>query len=297
MSSPISTDVVGWTWDQQSVWSRTADQLKASLSRARAVALALTIAVAAFVTAADQFADASTVIARVSAGMGTFCALGVALIQARVGPGRVEASMRTRSVSESLKAEVYKYLAGVAPYRGADRDAVFRRRRDEVLGDAGDLVIHTSGVEPARRPLPAVHDVASYATERVKAQAEKYYRPRGAEMKARAENYRRLEIGLAAAAAVLSAIAAGSSVKGWAAWAAVITTIAAAVVAHSAMQRYNALAVEYSRTAAELERLLADSPVDTADPAAADAFVATAEKTISQQNEAWMAKGMQAAGA
>ena len=49
------------------------------------------------------------------------------------------------------------------------------------------------------------------------------------------------------------------------AWVAVVTTVAAAVTAHAAAQRYEFLLIEYLRTAAELRRLL-DNSAELTDP-------------------------------
>ena len=66
----------------------------------------------------------------------------------------VHAWTRLRSVSEALKADTYRYLAGVAPFGGADRDAVLLGRFDALMDDAGDLVGRTLDAPPADRPLP-----------------------------------------------------------------------------------------------------------------------------------------------
>jgi hypothetical protein len=142
--------------------------------------------------------------------------------------------------------------------------------------------------------LPSVNDVDSYSMVRVRGQIDGHYRRKSGEMNRRAQWFRGIEIGLAVIAALLSATAAVSGQQGWSAWLPVVTTISAAVAAEAAVQRYSALAVEYARTYAELERLLRDR----AEPATADAddaFVHDAERVISLQNEAWMARGMAAA--
>jgi hypothetical protein len=48
--------------------------------------------------------------------------------------------------------------------------------------------------------------------------------------------------------------------------------------------------LEFSRTAAELERLLARHAVGEQSPETDDAFVRRCEHVISTQNEAWMTK-------
>ena len=294
MSSANQSDLLTWAWNQQSIWSRAADRLKRNLVRVRTTALLLTIAAAMFATAAAQITDLSSTAGKILSWLATVCASLVAPMQALTRPERVHDWMRARSVSEVLKAETYTFLAGVAPYRGDDRQSVFRKKVDCVLADAADLQAKTIGVEPVQRELPSVNDVDSYSMVRVREQIDGYYRRKSGEMNRRAQGFRGIEIGLAVIAALLSATAAVSGQQGWSAWLPVVTTITAAVAAEAAVQRYNALAVEYARTYAELERLLRDR----AEPATAeadDAFVHDAERVISLQNEAWMARGLAAA--
>ena len=255
----------------------------------------LTIATAVFATAAAQITDLSSTAGKILSWLATVCASVVALMQGFTRPQRVHTWMRARSVSEALKAETYTFLAGVAPYRGEDQQRVFRKKVDGVLADAEDLQAKTIGLESAQRGLPSVSDVDSYCTVRVRGQIDGYYRRKSGQMNRRAQWFRGIEIGLAVIAALLSATAAVSGQPGWSAWLPVVTTITAAVAAEAAVQRYSALAVEYARTNAELERLLRDR----AKPATAeadDAFVREAERVISLQNEAWMARGIAAAG-
>jgi SMODS and SLOG-associating 2TM effector domain 1/Protein of unknown function (DUF4231) len=296
MNSANESDLLSWAWDRQSIWSQAADRLKRYLFWSRTAALLLTIAAAVFVTAAAQLADLSSAAGKVLSWLAAVCASLVALMQASARPERVREWMRTRSVSEALKAETYTFLAGVSPYRGADRQSIFRKNLDTVLEDAADLEGKTIGIEPVQRAIPSVSDVDSYSTVRVQGQVSRYYRPKSVAMNRRAQLFRAIETGLAVAAALLSATAAVSGHEGWAAWLPVITTITAAVAAEAAVQRYSALAAEYARTYAELERLLRDRHGAVSGSATADdAFVHDAERVISLQNEAWMARGVAAA--
>ena len=290
MGSADDTSLVRWAWDQQSIWSKAADRLRKNLHWARVTALVLTAAAAVLVTAAAQATSLSDTPKSVLTWATFTCASLAALSQALIRPGKVHERMRTRSVSESLKSILYGYLAGVSPYRGADRDDVFRQKIDAVLRDAADLSDRIIGVKAASRDLPRVHDVDSYISARVEGQIRQYYQPKSVAMLRNARFFRVTETALAVAAAGLSA-AAGVSGKGWVAWLPVITTISAALAAEAAFQRYSVLAVEYARTSAELERLLRDRRSATHDAAADDAFVTAAERVISQQNEAWMARG------
>lgn len=296
------SDHVTWAWEAQSVWSQAADKLKHSLLRARNVSLALTIAAAVLAALAAQAgkywgtnssepATALSVVAAVSMGL-------VTLLQMATRRVRVECWTRSRSVSEALKADIYTFLAGVAPYRGGDADAQFRTNVERILADADDISDITVGLAARHRELPAVNSVESYIEHRVQRQIDAYYRPKSELMKRRAGQYRFIEIALAVVAVCLSAGAAG-----WlpqlAAWTSVLTTIVAATTAHAAVQRYDALALEYTRTYKQLERLLRDREGGSGQASqgraeADDKFVGAAEGILAAQNQAWMARNVAA---
>jgi hypothetical protein len=283
--------VAEWAWKRQSVWSQTANRLKRSLDRARGTALSLTIAGAVLATLATQVAALSSVAGRALA-LGAAIAVGlVPLVRRRVGRTAVQDWTRARSVSEALKSDVFTFLAGAAPYRKGDREHELQGRTDALLRDAGDLLHHTTGIEPVQRELPPVHDVHSYSTERLTQQIDRFYRPKAEQLGRRLSLVRRAEFALGALAVVLAAVAATLQQSSAAAWIAVVTTVTAALTAHAAAGRYEYQMIEYLRTAAELERLRAlrarfvERGIEGEDD-----FVRQSEHVISIQNEAWMAK-------
>jgi hypothetical protein len=280
-----------WAWRQQSVWSQTANRLKRSLDLWRGAALWATIAGAVLATLAIEVATLSGPAGRVLA-LAAAVAVGLVPLLRRPAGGRVVRDWtRARSVSEALKSEVYTFLAGVTPYRGADRGQRFQERLDALLRDVGDLVHHTAGIQPLARELPAVHDVDSYIEGRLVAQVDGYYRPRATRLAGRLRLVRVAEFSLGGLAVVFGALAATLQVAGAVAWIGVVTTVSAAMTAHAAASRYEFELIEYLRTAAELERIRG---LRTRSPAGGagddDELVQRSEHVISIQNEAWMAK-------
>jgi hypothetical protein len=184
----------------------------------------------------------------------------------------------------------------VAPYRGADRVDLFQQNVNQVLEDADDLTPSTIGLPPKPRDLPAVKDLPTYISARVQQQIDAYYRPQSQAMKRRADRYRFAERALAILALLLSFATTVTGWQGFAAWSPVITTVVAAVAAHTAVHRYDALALEYARTYQQLERLMLNRSGVRVDAQLAekadDDFVAAAETVISIQNEAWMSRNI-----
>jgi hypothetical protein len=294
-----ATDRLAWAWAKQSVWSQTANKLKRPLFLARTTSLWLTIAAAVLATVAVQIASLSDLAARILAAVAALAMGLVALLQKATNHDRVQDWTRARSVSEALKAEVFTFLAGVAPYRGADRTDRFLQNMDQVLAFADDLSPSTIGVQPKKRDLPAVRDVPTYVSDRVQRQIDTYYRPQSAAMKRHADLCRFVERALAVLALLLSFATTITGWQGFTAWSPVITTVVAAVAAHAAVHRFDALALEYARTYEQLERLMlkrTDARTDTMNEKADDDFVAAAEGVISIQNEAWMSRNLSAAG-
>ena len=239
-----AASVAEWVWRQQSIWSQTANRLKADLTRSRAVALALTIAGAVLATLGSQVATVST-----PAGKALLWAAAVAVgfvpvIRPRFGRQAVELWARARSASESLKEQVYTYLAAVSPYRGADRDQQLREHAERRFGCRGQTYCPAPSASSQRHGrCLRVDDVDSYVAIRVTGQIQGYYRGQADQLRDRLRWLRGAELVLAVAAVVLSATAGSVGVKGAAAWVPVITTISAALIAHVAAARYEFLLI------------------------------------------------------
>jgi hypothetical protein len=276
-------------WDQQSIWSQTANRMKASIDRARSAGLMLTVGGAILATLAAQLPDGKrTLTAALAVTAAVFVGL-VPVLRPRYSGRALRDWTRARSVSEALKSEIYLYLAGAGDYRGADRDYRFKARTDKAQQQAADLLQHTVDLAPVQRRLPDVCDYSSYLKVRVGGQVDDYYRPRARRLGARLRQFRRVEVGLAVTGVVLGALAASFAQWNVSAWIAVVTTISGAVAAHVGATRYEYQLIEYLRTADELNRLRRDAAATTS-PTEVDQLILQSERVISIQNEGWMAK-------
>lgn len=284
-------------WQRQAAWSRAAAEAKRAITRARLTVAALTAAAAVCGTLANQLGQAQRGAGRALAIAAAAALLLVPVAARWAGRDAVHAWTRLRSVSEALKADAYRYLAGVAPFGGADRDAVLLGRLDALMGDAGDLVGRTLDAAPAARPLPAVSDVATYLTERLQRQVDGYYLPRARRMGRVAQRIRYVATALTVAAAGVSAtVGVLGDNLGLTAWIGVAATVTTALVGYGAAQQYEHHQIEYAGTADQLTRLrlCREAGQGWTDD---DAFVAEAEQIISLSNEGWMARVIEQDGA
>jgi hypothetical protein len=288
MATPVIS-VVEWAWQRQSVWSQTANGLKAGPARLRMVRLGLTAAAAALALAGSQVKPVSFPASLALAVTAAVALAAAGLLRGRASAEQVRRWTRARSVSEAMKAEIYLFLSRSGPYDVAERDHRLEAEVQRLEREAGDLQRYTDGVRPVSRPLPPVRDVDSYLEIRVReSQLNGYYAPKAGLMRQRLRLLKVLEVTLALIAAGLAATAAAS--PGVGAWAAVATTVGGAVAAYIAAERYEFLWVEYSRTASELRRLLDRRTAADGRPLSDPELVAECEQVISVQNQAWMAK-------
>lgn len=280
---------VEWAWQRQSVWSQTAGRLKTGPSRLRTALLALTVVAAALALAGSQLKGASLPASVTLTVTAAVALAAVGLLRSRTNVEQVRRWTRARSVSEAIKTEVFLFLTQSGRYAGADRETKLEAEIQRLEREAADLHRYTSGIQPRKRSLPAIHDVDTYLDVRVReSQLENYYEPNAAKLRRRIGQLKAVEVTLALVAAGLAAVAAISPSVG--AWAAVVTTAGGAVTAYIAAQRYEFLWIEYSRTTSELRRLLERRTAADGTALSGPELVAACEEVISVQNQAWMAK-------
>lgn len=279
-----------WAWQRQSVWSQTANALKARPQRLWAFRLALTVAAAALALAGSQVkvVNRPTSVALAVAAAAAMAAVG--LMRSRQDVEQVRRWTRARSVSEAIKTEVFRFLTRSGPYAMAsDPEAELEAEVQRFERDAGDLLRYTQGFKSVSRSLPAVHDLESYLDVRVRrSQLRGYYEPKALQLRKRLQIAKIAEVALALVAAMLAALATVSA--NVSAWTAVATTGVGAISAYIASQRYEFLWIEYSRTANELRRLLDRRTSADGTPLTGSDLVGECEQVISIQNQAWMAK-------
>lgn len=290
-----NSDQLVWLARQQRLWSLAAGSRKQRLQRWRSIALALVVAGAVLAALAAQVRGTSEGLAR---ALGVVAAVAVAIVPVirakRVDLTATREWTRARAVSEALKSELYRYLAGVGDYAKADRDARLRSTGQDVLHEARDVahVVVEVDVEPNPR-IPPVSDAQSYAEERLVSQVDGFYRPKAAAAARRLRRARAIEFIASVTAAALAALAAIEGFGGATAWVSVATTVTAAVVAHIAAAHYEDEVVGYTATANRLDFLHDEWSLRTGGGPDRDAdseLVEQCEQAILAENKGWMAQ-------
>ncbi len=284
---PVPTTVQD-LWRQQSLWSRTANRMKRQITRARSVALSLTVSAGAMGALAGALAGPAPTASRVLVALAAFAVASLPVLRPAWSGTKLRDWTRARSVSEALKSEIYLWLAQAGEYVDDTDGRRLAERAGRVRNDGADLLRYQRGLTGADRELPAVTDLPSYFAVRVDQQIRSYYRLRADRLHTALRRFRVVEICLAIVGAVCGATAAATGGPSLIPWIPVLTTVTAALAVHVAATRYDFQLIEFLRTADRLEQLHAQAT--TASPAELSALAAAAEDVISIENESWMAK-------
>ena len=274
-------------WQKHQRWDHAAGAAQQSLNRWRLSNLALLVlgAIAAAFAAQTWLASSAvTALAAVSAAM-------------LAAAGFIQGSMLTsdnmarwtgaRAASEALKAETCRYLAGVQPYAGPDRDERLQTQLDTVQTRAKDLLVQEELATPGDDKLPPVDTFERYVENRAREQAD-WHKKKVDEHRKKARTLRVFQLAATAAGAVLAAIAGALPGAHLAAWTAAATTIAAAFAAHVAATQHQRIAASYAATADQLERLIVGAEAKKASTDLQAQFVADVERVLAVQNNGWV---------
>lgn len=283
MTTPTTT--VEFVWDRQRIWSGTANRLRSRVQHLRLWSLVTLLVTTVMGAVATMVESRWPVASQVFAGLAGLAVAFAALVRKQAKSSGVPEWTRARVVAEQLKAQVFMFLAGVAPYRDADT-ARLAGAATATWAQADDLAKFTAPGDG--QALPKVTDVDSYVEVRVAGQIERYYRKKVRVYQKRLRHSRIAELTLGGIGLVLGALGGVLGVAGAGLWIATLSTMVAAVAAHSAQQEYEFRHAEYIRTANRLEELIiaraAAGPPTAEDD---DKFVADCERVILEENQAW----------
>jgi hypothetical protein len=303
--TPIASKVLDHVAQRAVGWSTTADSLKSRLERARWAVFALSIAGALMAAVASQIPEtAQSLPARTHAYVAATAALlliiGTFFSHRFLGQSETQNWVRARAASEALKREAFRFAAQAAPYTDpAHADKLLDAERDRIEKDLDDLL--GKQVAPNRQGGAPRHLLSpqEYRDSRLVAQAQNYYRRKAEEHRRTARTLKRVEMGLALAATVVTALAGATGraafATDWpfdlAALTAVLTTVSGAILAHIEASRLDHLIVTYLATARRLEdRDLHFDAAAAAGGSEWSQFVNQCEDIIAAENSSWVSK-------
>ena len=226
-------------------------------------------------------------------GFSSAAAIGLATYFGKelVNPYQEQRWIRSRSMAEALKSEIYLFRSNSPPYDTDKKPEKLIENAVELLKKVEDLPTEIISDEQKQKGLPTEDlTVEEYIQTRVNDQINNFYRPRSDELKQKMKRNKNIGLSLGVFAIVLGAL----GLTGWTAgWIAVIATIAASITAFAYAGRYQYLIISYQTTANKLERLRvlweSKGKVDK-DTDARNKFIRECEAVISIENSAWMAE-------
>jgi SMODS and SLOG-associating 2TM effector domain 1/Protein of unknown function (DUF4231) len=305
-SNSRTDEMIADLWQTRLKWSAAADKLKFRISFSRSATAILSALGAILETAAATFLSGQTAAQTACAAIGAvFLTVATFVTSRLVTPETLLAWTRTRSVSETFKAEIFTFRAGAAPYDGADASDKLLEKITAVLKDVETLQGYLANVKIKHSAPPPALDHDGYIKDRVEQQIKKYYEKNADKFAGRQQTLRAVEFLMALAATILGALATYFTARGptpsaaavasdpstMSAWVAVFTTLAAALTSHMAANRYDFLVMSYTGTAQRLRELILHwknhQPQTTV---GWSEFVEACEEAISIENQSWMAK-------
>jgi hypothetical protein len=282
----VRSEVVEGAWRRQRQWSIAAGNGRARLERWRRINLTLLVVGAILGAVATQSSWPRGVTGTAAGAAALALAVAGSVQRRYLNPEEVARWTAARAASETLKAEVYRYRAGVAPYHDADRDSTLSAQLEAVQTKAAALALDLQQTPTDETALPEVSNFQSYVEKRARQQAD-WHRGKIAGYVQAAKRIRSAELAATAVATLLGAIAAALDTKGLAIWIGVATTVGAAFAAHLSATQRDRIAAGYAATVDRLDLLIERLPADP-DTATRAQFVADVESTLAAQNETWL---------
>lgn len=289
MSEEPPNPILQTAWNERARWSDVATREKASITKARKVALFLGVAGAIFAMAASQTVDASEFTSRSLSLVGAAILAIAPFIAKNYGQDRVSVWIRARSASESLKREAFLYLTKTIPYASDNAEQILMAKTQEVTQKMDDLRLYLTMANSSETPIPSINSAADYIRNRVDSQIESFYRKRARELSEELKGCNTAATSCTILAALIGVTVTVFPSNSVGAWTAVATTIAGAIVAFAAAARYEHLIPMYESTATQLEFLRSSFLAGAQDQPTFSKFVQECESVISIESQAWMA--------
>mmetsp|Transcript_17632 Transcript_17632/g.24807 ORF Transcript_17632/g.24807 Transcript_17632/m.24807 type:complete len:346 (+) Transcript_17632:191-1228(+) len=206
--SYLSEDKVQLLWDRYRRWNLVAKGSRADIERWRFIILLCTITGAVCTTLGTQLPSDIAWILSLFGGI----LLGYVprIKQNYTSPQRVDEMVRTRTVAEAIKAEIFLYRTGITPYDKPGAATILMNKIDTIDDGVQDLR-HLYVMCPADgKPVPPTLTRTSYIDMRVKKQINGYFRREAHIMAKRGRRYALAAKGLSSLAAFVGLVVGSS---------------------------------------------------------------------------------------
>ncbi|NZD66262.1 DUF4231 domain-containing protein [Rhizobium sp. WYCCWR 11290] len=274
--------------NRQAIWSATANSLKSRIDLARKASFFLSIVGALVASLASmQASDGIVRTILISVGAVALAITGIIGSQILTSEG-IRQQIRARAASEALKREAYLYATAAGEYSDAGtRNDKLKAALEAIESQITDLALVQQSAPGAAPSLRSDLSFADYLEERVKGQIA-YHGKRSREYSRASKLLHAVEFALAFVAAILTALAGviGKGPFDIAAVIGVLTTCAAAVVAHLQASHYDDLIVSYRAAGSKLEYLKDTTDEKTTSVAA---LANAAEEILAAETNSWQA--------
>lgn len=276
--------------DRQAIWSATANALKSRIDLARKASLSLSI-VGALVASLASMQASDGLVRTVLISVGAVALAIAGIIGSRILTSEgVRQHIRARAASEALKREAYLYATSADGYADpATRDSVLKTAQQKIEDQVADITLAQREAQGAGSSPRSDLQYTEYLERRVEAQID-YYTTASKKYSKASRFLHAAEFALAFVAAILTALAGaiGRGAFDFAAIVGVLTTCAAAVVAHLQASHYDDLIVAYRAAASKLQSLKSTSEEKTTPVAT---LASAAEQILAAETNSWQAMG------
>jgi hypothetical protein len=222
------------------------------------------------------------------------CIFSIPLFQEKMSSSKIQAQAENRAYSQKLKAEYYKFCAGVSPYNGADALEKLKKERkrivyiipDENVSAFNDMEVNAK--EDKNRP-PRHLNRSSYMELRVQ-QSLNFYRNESRRSAGSSRKFNRYKNGCLYLASMVGAASQVSGTPGLgflkdaSAWSAVMTSASGAFGKFNESNRYDSLHINAAKAARDLDELIEEPPSDFKE------LVDKCEEIVEQKTNGWLSK-------
>jgi len=174
----LADDKVQLLWDRFRRWNSVAIKCRKGIEKWRLITVVCTISGSVFATLATQLPGDQAWACALGGGLLLGCVPKIK--QNHTSPAKVDEWVRTRTVAEAIKAEIFKFRTGIQPYNdnnvATTASQILMEKINTIDDGVQDLRHHYVLCPTDGKPAPPVLDRTTYIDTRVKQQINNYFR-------------------------------------------------------------------------------------------------------------------------